>query len=220
MAPRDAGMARFGLPVLPLLFAIVLLAGCGGSSGVHTQTPTSGPVSSTGESSTPTASTSTTNPSTASTNKDVPTPTVTAPAQDAVNAYITFYNVSNAADIDPAHAELAKMNSLLTGKALTLFDGVLASLKKNGIAYRGTPPNPHVKVGSILSPTFMYLASCPKPLPSDEPFVQYYVATGKIVPVTKPAVAPPYKVTVPMKKVNGSWKVADVLVDTSKTCTV
>ena len=45
MASRHTGPAsRSVLPLLPVLLAAVLLAACGGSSGVHTQTPTSAPA--------------------------------------------------------------------------------------------------------------------------------------------------------------------------------
>ena len=85
------------------------------------------------------------------------------------------------------------------------------------MAYRGTPEDPRVRVGTIFSPTFMFLTSCPLPRVTD-PFVQYYVATGKAVPVPKPAVQPPYKRTLSMQKLGGAWKVADLIVDSSKTC--
>jgi hypothetical protein len=98
-----------------------------------------------------------------------------------------------------------------------LYDGVYASMKSSGLAYRGTPDAPRLKVGQILSPTFMFLTSCPAPSASD-PFIQYKVSTGKPVVVKKPPVAPPWKRTISMQKVGASWKVSDILVDTSKTC--
>ena len=98
-----------------------------------------------------------------------------------------------------------------------MYDGVYASMKSSGLAYRGTPDAPRLKVGQILSPTFMFLTSCPAPSASD-PFIQYQVSTGKPVVVKKPPVAPPWKRTISMQKVGANWKVSDILVDTSKTC--
>jgi len=198
-------------------FVLAVLTACT-SSGTHPQSfsPTS---------STPTSTTATNSASASSSNTSasrsiappIPAPTVTPPAQDAVNAYIAFYNAMTAADQDPAHADVAKIDSYLTGKALALTRDVIANQKKSGIAYRGTPPNPRVKVETIFSSTFMFLTSCPLESVTD-PFVQYYVATGKPVPVTKPAVPPPYKLKLSMEKIGAAWKLADLLVDTSKTC--
>lgn len=216
MTIRHAALAPREFAALPLLLAVVL-AGCGGSTGVHTQAPVSDPpMTSTSSSATPPASTSTsTSPS--SSVSAIPTPKVTGTAQDAVAAYIAFYNLSTAADRDPAHADLAKLDQYLTGRARTLFDGVFQSMKSHGLAYRGTPDVPRLKVGSILSPSFMFLTNCPAASTSD-PFVQYNVSTGKAVASRKPPVPPPWKRTISMKKVGGGWKVADIVVDTSKTC--
>lgn len=220
MTSRRTRVAHVGLAAFAGLLAVALLAGCGGSSGVHTQTPTSDPPSSTtsvttsAPSSSPPTVSSSTPPSSSPT---IPTPTVTAPAQDAVDAYITFYGLSTVADKDPANADIAQLDQYLTGKAKTLYDGVYAGMKADGVAYQGTPDAPRVKVGQILSPTFMFLTSCPAPSVSD-PFIQYKVSTGKPVVVKKPPVAPPWKRTISMQKVGANWKVSDILVDTSKTC--
>jgi hypothetical protein len=216
MTIRDAGLADRGLAALSVLFG-VLLAGCGGSSGVRTQAPTSDPpMTSTSSSAPPSVSTSSsTTPSSSA--SAIPTPKVTGTAQDAVAAYIAFYNLSTAADRDPAHAALPKLDRYLTGKAKTLFDGAYSSMKSHGLAYRGTPDVPRLKVGSILSPSSMFLTNCPAASTRD-PFVQYNVSTGKPVASRKPPVPPPWKRTISMKKVGGGWKVADILVDTSKTC--
>jgi hypothetical protein len=203
---------------LPALLAAVLLVGCGGGSGVRTQAPPTFAPSMTSTSSTATSSTSTsaTLPSSASA---IPTPTVKGVTPDAVAAYISFYNLSIAADRDPAHADLAKLDSYLTGKAKTLFDGAYGSMKSAGLAYRGTPDVPRLKVGSILSPSFLFLTNCPAASTSD-PFVQFNVSTGKPVASSNPAVPPPWKRTISMKRVGDGWKVSDILVDTSKTCSV
>jgi hypothetical protein len=216
MTSRHTGLARIGRSMFPVLLAAALLAGCGGSSGVHTQTPTS---DSSTHSSSVTSGSSSTSSSIAPTSSSpaIPTPSVTAPAQAAVDAYITFYGLSTAADKDPANADVAQIDQYLTGRAKTLYDGVYASMKSSGLAYRGTPDAPRLKVGQILSPTFMFLTSCPAPSASD-PFIQYKVSTGKPVVVKVPPVAPPWKRTISMQKVGASWKVSDILVDTSKTC--
>jgi hypothetical protein len=130
------------LVVLPALVA-VLLAACGGSSGVDTQTPTSDPSSSsTSTSPTPSTSVTTSTAAPSFSASAIPTPTVTAPAQDAVNAYIALANAYNRASVEPAHADLATINKYLSGKALTLFDQSLSSMKSAGQAYRGTPADP------------------------------------------------------------------------------
>jgi hypothetical protein len=123
MASRHTGPARIGLSLLPVLLAAVLLAGCGGSSGVHTQTPTSDPPTpstsvTSGPSSTSASGTSSSGPTSSS--PTIPTPSVTPPAQDAVDAYIAFYGLSTAADKDPATADVAQLDRYLTGKAKTL----------------------------------------------------------------------------------------------------
>jgi hypothetical protein len=217
MTNRHAALARRELAALSVLLLAAVLAGCGGSSGVRTQAPTSDPpMASTSSSATPPVSASpSTTPSSSAT--AIPTPKVAGAAEEVVAAYITFYNLSIAADRDPAHADLAKLDRYLTGKAKTLFDGVFRSMKSAGLAYRGTPDAPRLQVGSILSPSFLFLTNCPAASTSD-PFVQYHVSTGKPVAVRKPAVPPPWKRTISMKKVGGEWKVSDILVDTSKTC--
>lgn len=215
MASRHTGLARVGLSVL---LAVVFLAGCGGSSGVHTQTPTSDPPSSTSAS--PTLATSVTTPTASPTKSPsgIPTPTVTVPAaQDAVNAYIALANAYNSASVDPAHADLATINKYLSGKALTLFDQSVASMKSAGQAYRGTPGDPNVKVQTVFSSTLVFLTSCPADNPKD-PFVEYYVATGKAVPVAKRNPPPPYLLTLPMQLVGSQWKLTDLLQNVSKTC--
>jgi hypothetical protein len=215
MASTHTGLARVGLSVL---LAVVFLAGCGGNNGVHTQKPTSDAPSSTSAS--PTLATSGTTPtaSPARSPSGIPTQTVSVPAaQDAVNAYIALANAYNRASVDPAHADLATINKYLSGKALTLFDQSVASMKSAGQAYRGTPGDPNVKVQTIFSSTSVFLTSCPADNPKD-PFVEYYVATGKAVPVAKRNPPPPYLLTLPMQLVGSQWKLTDLLQNVSKTC--
>jgi hypothetical protein len=141
MTIRRAALAHREHAALSVLLAAVL-TGCGGSSGVRTRAPISDPpMSSTNSSATPPASTSTsTTPSSSA--STIPTPKVTGPAQDAVAAYIAFYNASGAADRDPAHADIAALDRYLTGQAKTLFDSNYASMKKSGLPYRGMAPDP------------------------------------------------------------------------------
>jgi hypothetical protein len=221
MASTHTGPARIGLPLVSVLLAVVLLAGCGGSSGVHTQTPTSD---------SPTASTSVTSgspgtsmPSTASSAPTSPVPSITTPsviptAQDAVNAYIALSQATVVADRDPARADLTAINKYLTGKALTLIDGQYAAMRKTGQAYRGTPANPRVKVGTVVGSTLVFLSSCPLASKAD-PYTEYYVKTGQPVPVAKRTPPPPYLLTLTMKKVGDQWKLSDVLQNAGKTCT-
>jgi hypothetical protein len=198
--------------------ATLALASCSSSGRTHTQSfspsPSVPPSTSTVNSSPSTSPASSTRPP----RKDVPTPTVTASAQGAVNAYIAFYNSSTLADRDPAHADLATLNQYLTGKALTLFDGTYKGMKRSGLAYRGTPPAPRVKISSVLSSTAIFLSSCPL-VSKPDPYVEYHVSTKKVVATGKlRSPAPPYLLTLPMKKVFGKWKLTDVVQDTSKTC--
>jgi hypothetical protein len=212
MPRRSVGAAG-----VAVAFVLAVLTACT-SSGTHPQSfsPTSSIPTSTTATNSASASSSNTSAS-RSIAPPIPAPTVTPPAQDAVNAYIAFYNAMTAADQDPAHANVAKIDSYLTGKARTLFDGVLANQKKSGTAYRGTPPIPRVKVETIFSSTFMFLTSCPLESATD-PFVEFDLSTGKPVPVTKPTIPPPYQLKLSMQKVNGGWKLADLLVDSRKTC--
>ena len=218
MASRHTGLARVGLSAMLVPVSALLLAGCGGSSGVHTQTPTSDSPSSTSASPTPSTSVTTSTASPTESHFGIPTPTVTVPAaQDAVNAYIALANAYNSASVDPTHADLATINKYLSGKALTLFDQSVASMKSAGQAYRGTPGDPNVKVQTVFSSTSVFLASCPAENPKD-PFVEYYIATGKAVPIAERNPPPPYLLTLSMQLVGSQWKLTDLLQNVSKTC--
>jgi hypothetical protein len=196
--------------------AIALTASCS-SSGTHTQSfsPSSTPTDhSTSTSDSPPSSPSTSRSSTHA--SAVPTPTVTPPAQSAVDAAVALINAYNAASINPAHADLARINQYLTGSALKLFDNQLLSMRRAGLAYRGQPANPRLKVAAAASAT-VALASCPLASATD-PFTEYYVATGKPVPVTTRNPPPPYLQAITMRLVDGHWKMASLVADSSKTC--
>ncbi|MCW2528613.1 MAG: hypothetical protein JWM76_3473 [Pseudonocardiales bacterium] len=211
---------NFVVPVAIALGCVVLVA-CGGNGG-HTQTISPSPSPSSASFS-PTSPSTSTSPigSSSSSEPDpstFPTPTVTPVAQDAVNRYMDFYTVLNAADRDPTHADITLLNAYLTGTAVTLFDGVITGQARAGLAYRGTPEDPRVSVSQVVSPTLIFLTSCPLASKVD-PFVQYTIADGKPVAVTPPAVPTPYKRTISMQNTDGAWKVSGLLVDSSKTCT-
>lgn len=195
------------------------LTACGGT-GTHTQDDTPSPTAShTTSASTPTQP-STSSVSTSTTSKSVgrplPTPSVTPPAQDAVNAFIAMLNLYNEASRDPQHAQLPDIDRYLTGKAKTIIDSSLTSMASSGYAYRGTPDDPRVKVKTSLG-SFAQLTSCPGPSPTD-PFVQYDVKTGKAVPVPTRTPPPPYLLTITVAKANGSWQVSDILQNAGATC--
>jgi len=209
---------RFTAWLLGAVAAVTVIAACG-SSGTYPQSFTPSPPQSLSESTSP--STPTVGPSTPAPHTDapaLPTPTVTPPAQPAVDAYFAFVNATLAADRDPQHADLAKIDKYLTGKALQMFDGVYAKMKRQGLAYRGTPAVPRVRVQTILSPTAIFLESCPQANASD-PYTEYHLASGKPIVFATPSPPPPYLLTLPMKQIGGQWKLYDVLQNASKTCT-
>jgi hypothetical protein len=210
-------VVRSGLPVL---LATVLLVGCGSTTGARIQTPSLNSGQSTSASATPsTSTTSVTRTATPPGSLGVPTPSVTAQAQRAVDAYIAFYNASGTADRDPARADIAALDRYLTGKAKILFDSNYASMKKSGLAYRGTAPDPRVKVRQIFSAESIFLESCPL-LSATDPYVEYTVSNGKPVAAgVKRNPPPPYLLILPMVKVGDHWKLSDVIQNTSKTCT-
>lgn len=221
MALRLGSRAPSWPVLLPaFLLTTVVLAGCTDSAGVRTQSPPAPATSdlSTIATPTPLPSESTSDPSSSpSLRLGLPTPTVTAPAQDAVDAYIALANAYDKASRDPAHADLAMINKYLSGKARTLFDKSITSMKSAGEAYRGTPADPRVRVQSVLSASSVFLSSCPAEN-SKDPFVEYYVATGKPVLVAKRKPPPPYRLTLPMARVGSQWKLTDLIQDVSKTC--
>jgi hypothetical protein len=201
--------------------AIALAASCS-SSGTDTQSfSPSSPASDHSTSTSDSPPSSPTHPSTSRSStrvSAVPTPTVTTPAQSAVDSAIAVYNAYNAASMDPSHADLAKINTYLTGKAVALYDNSIKGMRANGTAYRGTPANPRLRVVGSGSGATVLLASCPLESSTD-PFGQYYIATGKPVPVKKLTPPPPYRQLITVVKTAGGWKVSSFQVNTGQTCT-
>ncbi len=134
-----------------------------------------------------------------------------------MNAYISFMNANDAAALDPGHADLGSVNKFLSGKALSIIDDSFTAMKSAGQAYRGLPPDPRIKVQTVVSSSFVFLSSCPLADPND-PSIEYYVATGKPVPVATRNPPPPYELTLPMKLSNGQWQLTDILQNVGKTC--
>jgi hypothetical protein len=143
-------------------------------------------------------------------------PTVRPAAQGAVDAAMAFINAYNAASTDPAHANLGMFNQYLTGSATKLFDDQLAEMKRAGLAYRGEPANPRLRVAGA-TPTTVALASCPL-VSAAGPFTEYTVATRRPVPVKPRNPPPPYLQALTMRLVGGHWKLASLILDSSKTC--
>jgi hypothetical protein len=211
---------RVAFPAVAALAAVaVMLTGCQ-SSGTHLQsappsTTVSAPPSS---SATPSSNASTPSASTSTSQKVVqfPTPTVTPPAQDAVAAYIAATNLSAEIDRDPAHADVAKFDQYVTGDAKTQIDAVYASQKREGVAFRGTPAAPRLKVFGA-SPMTVTLGNCPLPSKRD-PYTMYHVKTGQPVPTPTLNPPPPYQLVATMSLVDGHWKVSRIIQDPSRTC--
>jgi hypothetical protein len=203
---------------------VLTLAACSGhSSGVTVQTdptaasPTTAAPSVTATTSPftpPSPSTSTTIAPAIQATQPTVQPSTPAQAQAAIAGFMAANAALDAADKDPAHADIAAINKHLAGPALTVFDQIIAGEKAEGLAYRGVPDNPRPKVSTVLSSTAVFLSSCPKPDAKD-PSTEYVVKTGKGVPVTT---TPNYRRDVAMKKIGSVWKIYNYTVNTSKLC--
>lgn len=108
------------------------------------------------------------------------------------------------------------MDPYVTGPAYALFRDSIVDMAVAGVAYRGTPDDPNVKVGEIRSPTDVVLTSCPVDSPTD-PAVQYTKANGQPVPTSSAAVTL-YQKTIYMTAASGSWKVTDFRTDSGVVC--
>lgn len=220
---RDQGVggviARVRRPLLALL-ALVVLGGCQ-SNGVRTEDPTSIGPTATGISSavstlTPSISSTATPPSTSQSS----TPPSYGPAAPAVDAYLAMLRAGNAAFRDPKHASTATIDKYADGAIRYVYRKSLEQARSQGIAYRGTPATPRVKVVSAATG-----ASLPKVVlrdcalsSTDDPWTAYSVATGKPVPPAANKVSPPYANTITVFKTKDSWRVFTVKTDGTRTC--
>ena len=215
-------MSRRLLIAAMLCAVVTTSAACSGSSGTHTQSnsPTSPSAPTTTDAPTSTPPTSATSPHSSSskpskpTNVSVPTPTVAPTAQGAVNAYIGLYNLTSNLGLDPAHANTSKIAPYVTAATLPQWRRIFTTMARQGLAYRGVPDNPHVKVVSASGQSAV-LSSCPTPNAHD-PYIQYVVATGKPVQTTIDAHLHPKAITVLLT--SGRWRVASVIPDEGRTC--
>ena len=208
------GRPRPALLIAAVLAAVTVLGACGGSSGTHTQSFSPSPSSS--SSATPSAASSSSSPSPT---PSFSVPTVAPAAQPAVDSYMAFYSLNAAYSRDPAHADLSKLSDYLTGQALTTIVYDLTSMKQAGLAYRGTGPTPRLRVAAIDSgSTVVLLANCPMVATTD-PLEEYNVKTGAALPTKKLNPPPPYLQALTMRPDGGRWKLSNIAIDSSKTCT-
>jgi hypothetical protein len=127
---------------------------------------------------------------------------------------VGLYNLTSTLGLDPAHADTSKIAPYVTAATLPQWRQVFATMARHGVAYRGIPDDPHLKVVSASGQSVV-LSSCPTPNPRD-PYVQYVVATGKPVPTTTDKRLHPKAITV--LYVSGHWRVASVIPDEGRTC--
>lgn len=208
-------MSHRSLTATFMLCSMLALAACSTGSGTHTQSysPSSSHPSSAAVTSTFSSAPVSSHPS---------SPTGFGPPQPAVEVYFKLIAASNAAFRDPAHVSSTALDKYLAGGAKIEFDQALAAAKKQGIAYKGTPSTPRLKVVSSAingSLPEVVLRDCGLESSSD-PFVGYYVATGKPVPTSKPKVPPPYAKTIKMfQPGRKQWVITSLTTDATKTCT-
>jgi len=205
-------MTRRGMRRVAMVLVVAAAVTACSKTKTNVQTPPSATSSAT-TSAVPTSQT----PTSSVPIKPIPTPTVTPSAQGAVDAYIAFYNATAIADRDPAHADLSFIDEYLTGTAKSTVESTYAEMKRQRLASRGTPGDPRVRVSSVLSPVAVMLTSC-LTVDREDPYTEYHVDTGSPVAIPTRTPPPPYQLMLTMKLVDGRWKLADVLQDTSKTC--
>lgn len=162
----------------------------------------------------PTTSTSVPTRASASQIEPIPTPSVTPPAQSAVDAYVAMGNVLDAWGVSPARANADQLAPYATADVLKQTVAVYASMAKEGLAYRGTPDALNLKVTAATAQSVV-LSSCPSPDRSD-PYVQYVLATGK--PVTAPVSSALHPKTITILDSSGHWRVASIIPDEGRTC--
>lgn len=204
------------LAAIAAAVSLATLAACG-SSGTHTQslTPSASASSSTSR---PTASSVPATPSRStpprSAPRPLPTPSVTPPAQGAVNAYTAALNVLLRWDVDPRKAKPKELAPYVTPKVLQQFVASFKNMAQHGLAYRGTPDTSHLKIVTADSSTVVF-TDCMVPSRT-APYTQYVVATGKPVPPTVPAGLHPRVIT--MLNQRGRWRMSSDIPNFAKTC--
>jgi hypothetical protein len=206
----------------PVIGAVLAVAGCSGSSGHPNASTTASAPSATATRSSA-ATTTTRAPSTTLATKPKPTPTIAIPkveksAQGAVDAYIAYLRAAYLVEEDPAGIRRGDMTKLLGAKALKSINASLDALGRAGIGYRGTPPNPRLKVVEVASSKLVFLSSCPLQSKTD-PYHQVVLATGKPVKVSDRKPGPPYLRTLTMFHNKKRWVLIKFSDDTSRTCT-
>lgn len=211
MRRRDVGWAA------PVIGALLVVAGCSGGSGQAT-------VTTTGSASTTTrAPAPTTTPKTPSATKPKPVPTIATPkvekdAQAAVDAYVDYLRAAYLVEANPASIRRGDMTKLLGATALKSINASLDALGKAGIGYRGTPPDPRLKVVEVKSSKLVFLTTCPLQSKAD-PYRQVVLATGQAVKVSDRKPGPPYLRTLTMFHNKKRWVLIKFSDDTSRTCT-
>jgi len=207
----EAGVGRRGLGMRALMLtAVVALAGCTNSNGVHLE---------------PSPSTSSTaRPTSVSPSPD-PAATIDPRARAAVHAYESLSTAFNTAvrkpvrqgtpfppgaDIEKWSFDPFRMQSKLS----------IWNLAAEGIKYRGTPATAHIQVEKIdlkASPwPTVTLSNCP----TGGNWHGYNARTKAQVPEATPSVPPPYQETITVIFFQKHWGVRTLTIDTSRTCAV
>lgn len=159
-----------------------------------------------------------------------PPPSTSTYADPKVAAAVKSYeNFTDAANYAQAHPP-KKIGDPLPSRgnyrpyafdpALGEVENFIFGLTRDGLIYRGTPPQPRISVtkvdtGAAPYPTIT-LTDCPT-APAD--WNEYYRTTGKPTTVKAGQVKPPYLVTVQMIFYKKHWGVYKVTPDVRRTCT-
>jgi hypothetical protein len=142
-----------------------------------------------------------------------------------VRAYDSFNNTTRNAELHPFRAgekypPASDFTKFTYDPLRAQYESAIWTLKLQGIAYRGVPPQPHVKVKSIdlnASPwPAVVLTDCQT---NNENWRVYNVKTGAVLPRTTPSIPPPYVATATVILYKNRWGVSKITVDTSRTCT-
>lgn len=195
-------MGRWGVTTGVVLLSATMIAGCSGESQPHTQTPP----------------TSTPAPSSSSASVD-------PNAQPAIDAYLAFATAAVKAQASPQ--DFVDGKDPATDFRKVAFDPIRAEytayimgLAREQAGFRGTPPQPRLKVRSVGLKAKPYpqviLLDCQTPAPTWE---KYVIKTGKSVPAANGPVPPPYELTVTLIYLDGHWGPQKVTADRSRTCT-